>query len=240
MKYIAICDDFENDRNLAAEIVRGYCVKNNICAEVLTYASGEELLATFLADKFALIVLDICMKNINGIDSAEKIRTTDKNVEIIFTTTSREYAVESYGKIRALDYIIKPYLSETLDTALAMCKNLDVSLCAFVNVLSGNTMKPIEISTVKYIDVAGKVSTLHTTHGEVRTYTSLDDLTKVFSCAHIYRCHRSFIVNFDFIEKNFIDYIIMTDGIQISVARGNIGKFKSLYNEYLLAKTRRK
>ena len=60
------------------------------------FSSGEEFLSRFTAGLYDLVVLDIFMGDLTGVDVARKIRETDHNVRLVFCTTSNDFASESY------------------------------------------------------------------------------------------------------------------------------------------------
>lgn len=65
-------------------------------SEISDYRSGEEFLTAWETADFDLIILDIFMDKLTGVDVARKIRERDSNVKIVFSTTSNEFASESY------------------------------------------------------------------------------------------------------------------------------------------------
>ena len=60
------------------------------------FSSEEEFLSRFTAGLYDLVILDIFMGDLTGVDVARKIRETDHNVRLIFCTTSNDFASESY------------------------------------------------------------------------------------------------------------------------------------------------
>ena len=86
---IGIVDDSAEDRKLVRmEMER--CLESSGMepAEYNEYDSGDDFLSTFEAGMFDLIFLDICMDDASGIDTGLGIRKTDRNVRIVFITSS--------------------------------------------------------------------------------------------------------------------------------------------------------
>lgn len=81
MKY-AICDDMKRFRDALREKIERHCSKNGSIPEIEEYSSGEELLEVFAPDKYDAIFLDYEMNELNGLQTAQEIRRTDKNVQI--------------------------------------------------------------------------------------------------------------------------------------------------------------
>lgn len=57
--------------------------------------------------EYDLVLLDVLMPGINGMQVAQELRELDKNVKIIFISSSSEFAVESY-RVGAYHYLLKP------------------------------------------------------------------------------------------------------------------------------------
>lgn len=87
-------------------------------AEISCFSDGEAFLAAFAPGRFDLVLLDIFMGSLTGMDVARTIRTRDRVVKIVFATSSNEFASESY-EVGACYYlrkpITKPQLSAMLD-----------------------------------------------------------------------------------------------------------------------------
>ena len=109
---IAIVDDDKKE----TEYLRT-ALGSMLCGTVHTYQSGEAFLSAFSAGKYELIVLDIFMSGITGMDVARKIRETDKTARIVFCTSSNEFASESY-EVGASYYLHKPLSEERLRAML--------------------------------------------------------------------------------------------------------------------------
>ncbi len=83
--------------------------------EIFQAENGREALEIYEREKIQIVILDIEMPGINGIEAAERIREKDRDTSIIFLTAYDEF---SYAKkaitVRALDYLLKPYEEKEL------------------------------------------------------------------------------------------------------------------------------
>ena len=82
------------------------------------FDNEQKFLYAIKGKKYDLVFLDIFMNRIEGDRVARYVREQWANCQIIFTTASREHAVEAF-KVRALDYLVKPYTYENLAGAMA-------------------------------------------------------------------------------------------------------------------------
>lgn len=119
---VAIIDDLSLCREEMRKCLYRYLEENYAGEEpvIKEFAGGEEFLSCFVPEVWDIIFIDQYMTGISGIDTARKIRETDRLVALVFVTTSESHAIESYG-VRACGYLLKPYLYEdfarTMDLA---------------------------------------------------------------------------------------------------------------------------
>ena len=117
---IALVDDeiiqIQNLRNLlGAELQR---ILPHVPHEIDSFSSGLSFLDHWEAGRYDIVVLDIFMGGITGVDVAKQIRLTDPNVKLVFCSHSNEFAAESY-QVNAQYYLVKPatlgwYTSDTI------------------------------------------------------------------------------------------------------------------------------
>lgn len=115
---IAVCEDEKETQLLIEDYLENILKDISIEYEIQKYISGEELLESNLKD-IDILLLDIKMEKLNGMDTARKIREVDDEMEIIFVTSLIDYVQEGY-EVRAYRYLLKPIELEELKT----CANL--------------------------------------------------------------------------------------------------------------------
>ena len=104
---VAICDDQECFLEDTHRLLDQWGHENNIPMNVAEFSNGDDLIRAQQEQSMDLIILDVIMPLLNGIDTAKEVRVCDAKVPIIFLTSSREYAVDSYD-VRAFHYLMKP------------------------------------------------------------------------------------------------------------------------------------
>ena len=113
MKKILVVDD-EAD---VCDFVKGFFEERGF--EVIMALSGAEALKALRKQKPGLILLDITMKGIDGIETLKRIRAADKNVNVIMVTASDDQGtMDEAAKLGACKYISKPLVLETLESAV--------------------------------------------------------------------------------------------------------------------------
>lgn len=107
------------DRKHLATLIQNYCntLSYDICIKI--FVSVEDLVAYYEDEDmdFDIVFLDIYMDGDNGIKTAQKIRKFDSQCKIIFTTTSTDYALDSF-KVLPFNYLTKPITKEVFNAIL--------------------------------------------------------------------------------------------------------------------------
>ena len=110
---LAICDDDKQELTHILSLLVSYQRQHTIDISIQTFQNSFELACAAPEERYDLYLLDIIMPGLNGMELAREIRNFDKAADIIFLTTSPEFAVESYT-VKATNYLMKPVSEEKL------------------------------------------------------------------------------------------------------------------------------
>ena len=135
MLRIGVCDDDKEFLQRLVQMIHIWSDHSGIPTELYPFDNGDELISKNAAFRMDIILLDIVMPLLNGMDTARELRAQDTAVKIIFLTSSPEFALESY-EVRAQDYLLKPITYERLRRAL------ELSLIHISEPTTSNTLKP--------------------------------------------------------------------------------------------------
>ena len=119
MMNIAIVEDFIFDQEHLIDLIQKNFEKHGEMADFTCYESGESFLEAFRPGLFNAVFMDIMLaKNgLNGIETAEKLRTVAARIPLIFVSNERDYSLEGY-RVHPLDYLLKPVDADALDWCL--------------------------------------------------------------------------------------------------------------------------
>ena len=107
MIHIAVCDDEEYFRLREKKLVGEYMEKRKYSYTIDTYSSGKEMLdAANVPLQYDIIFLDINMEELDGLETARRIREISAKVSIVFVTAYITYALDGY-KVNAVRYLLK-------------------------------------------------------------------------------------------------------------------------------------
>ncbi|NFG24330.1 response regulator transcription factor [Clostridium botulinum] len=236
---IGLCDDNTLYIKELSKILKTISHCNNINIEITSFTSGEDLIefSSCHPDYFDVVFLDILMGGINGIHTAKAIRKIYNDVYIIFVTTSKEYALDSYS-VNAYDYVIKPF-SEQLITEkfLALCNKINLDRKNIIYVKSNQDIYTLQLNNVIYFESNLRKITAHMNNSEnIAFYNKMSNLENEISSSIFIRCHRSFLVNLIYI-KNIVGLdIVLTNNTHISISKKYLNDVKDAFTSYIRAK----
>ena len=233
---IATCDDDVKFLQELSGLLNEYGEENSYNIEYKTYTNPLELVSQIERGvHFDVILLDVFMPGINGIQCAKDIRTFDNFVKIIFLTSSTEFAVESYS-VRAYQYLLKPIQKESLFLILKLLEKESETIDKNIFVLKSKTgITKISLSKLEYCEVINRKIILHLMNGEEcecnLRMNELEEKLKNFGM--FLKPHRSFLINMDYIQTMTTHSIIMECGMKIPVPREKYAQIKQAYMEYV-------
>ncbi|SHI07987.1 two component transcriptional regulator, LytTR family [Clostridium collagenovorans DSM 3089] len=238
---IAIVDDLKSDRDITRIYLEQYLNSSNIGFEVEEFISGEVFLESIEKNEvedFDLIFLDIYMDKINGMEVAKKLEEMNLNSMIFFTTSSIEYAVESY-EVKAAYYLIKPYTYEKFKKAMDRYKDMFLSESKFIEVLCNRVIKRIFLKDIVLIQTANRLVEIYTKKDKFTTRQGFDELaTVLLENKNFVCCVRGCVVNFDYIIKVNDDSFMTNEGLIAPIRRQGRSDIKKKYTEYLFKSMR--
>ena len=121
---IAVCDDEARDRERIVQMTEDLLQSERIPYSIISFASGRELLSAIQGgDRFHLLLLDVMMEEMDGMELAAAIREQQNRTSIVFISTNREMALRGY-EVSAARYLAKPVEEEKLQEALIYCHNV--------------------------------------------------------------------------------------------------------------------
>lgn len=214
---IAICEDEKEQQELLKTYINQIFEALYIKYKLEIFNSGEELLENYQNDTDVLL-LDIQMGQINGMDTARKIRSIDDKVEIIFITSLIEYALEGY-EVRAYRYLIKPVKYENLKENIINCiKEVDIKNKYIIVKEQGNQIK-LDINEITYVEVQKETITIHTLNEVYKTNGTMINIEKDIDCDRFFRCHKSFLVNLEHIKSIKQYTAILENSEEVPISR---------------------
>lgn len=236
MLRIALCDDMEDVLQQTRALVLRWPGKPEYC-HLDTFSDGASLIRAHRETPFDIILLDVVMPGLTGMEAARQLRSFDTTVKIVFLTSSAEFAVESYT-VKADNYLLKPLFPPNLYRCLDELYRDIQSRSRCLVIRTANAVHRILHQDIEYVESQNKQVLLYLSSGSsLRTATPLYALEpQLLPADGFFKCHRSYIVNFHRIETYSQKEIIMRSGCRIPISRGCNKEFETAYFAFLFGK----
>ena len=220
MKYkIAVCDDDAQQRSYLEEIVTAWAKKNRHLIELKQYAEAKSFLFDYGEEKdYDILLLDIEMPQISGIELAKTVRRDNSTVQIIFVTGYYDYFSDGFD-VSALHYLIKPVNERKLFPVLdKAADNLNYRQRSVLLTTADADIK-VSLADITYVESENVYVVVHTVGGNYRTRISLAKFAEQLDDTFI-KVHRSFVVGLKYIKKIARNEITMLNGDTVPISRG--------------------
>lgn len=219
MEYkVAICDDSETDRRYVSGLVERWAAGSGHTVQVKDFTSAENFLFHYAeTSDYDILLLDIEMGAMDGVELAKRLRRENDTVQIVFITGYSEYIAEGY-EVAALHYLVKPVKEDKLCSVLDRAAEKLAKNETVLNFEVGGEMVRIPVYQIRYADVMGNYVTIHAANDHTVKMT-LSELEKQLD-ERFYRVGRSCIVNLTNISRVTRTEIRLSDGTAIPLPRG--------------------
>lgn len=225
---------------------------------IATYESGVSLLkeneqvaeATLFHSE--VLFVDINMPGCNGIELVERIKAMAYEGQVVFVTAFDDYAIKAF-ELHAIDYIMKPVSDERIGKCLRRLREeqremtYDHKLDQLLTQLGQDKKEkiclhhngkivPVKLDEILYCKAENKGTVIYTEQGVFHATLSLADFQKKIHGENFFRCHRSFLININYIvniEPWFNrTYQVAFKDIEekIPVSRNYVQRFKEIMN----------
>lgn len=207
-----------------------------VSIETKPFESSESFLFSWEDDKsYDLLVLDIEMGKMNGLDLARRIRREDEAVPIMFITGYDEYMQYGYD-VSALHYLIKPVNKTKLFMVLdKLQEKKSVSEKIFITTPDGE--RNVFCDRILYAEVEGHHCILHLDKETIIMKGSLSEFEElVAGQISFIKCHRAFIVNLKYVSMVLKADVVMDNGEKLPLSRNSSKKVSEAFIKYYRSK----
>lgn len=222
MLRIAICEDEDIHAEILEKNLILWSTERDEVINLKRFVSGESLIFQIEDECFDLIILDIQMGILSGVETAYKIREKNDEVGLVFVTSREEFALKGYG-VGAINYILKPANKEqifsTMDRFIKNFK-LEKTDRKYLNIVSGKEVRKLDVETIIYCVVFSHYTDVITAKETINLKKKLSELEEELPQEIFLKPHRSYLINVKRIKQVLKDEVIMDNGDKVPIARG--------------------
>ncbi|MDE5825654.1 MAG: LytTR family DNA-binding domain-containing protein [Lachnospiraceae bacterium] len=219
---IAICDDEEVQRLLLQKYVEEWAQGSKVPLETRLFTSGENFWFAWEDDReYDLLIFDIEMGQLNGMELAADIRKKDDEIPILFVTGYDSYMAQGF-EVAALHYLLKPLRKEKLFEVLDKFNKLRMKKGQEEKLLFRTEQGPLSlpVSKIWYIEARAHQCILYTEDESHILCSSISEMViQLCSRQEFVRCHRSYIVNIQHVSAIVKPELVLDDKRRIPVSR---------------------
>lgn len=236
---IAVCDDDRVELLYILSFLEEYSRDRNLHLTCKDFHSSFELASAARNESFDLYLLDVIMPVLNGIELAKEIRSFDQATDIIFLTSSSEFAVDSYT-VKAANYLLKPIQEDAIFRALddVFSRRHNESGRSII-IKSTLGIHKIHLSGLIYVEALNRKVIYHLKNGEqlvsTERFSSACDTLMVNP--EFILPHRSLLVNMNYIRSITATDMRLQTGKTIPLAQRRVAEIRKQYLAFQMEET---
>jgi DNA-binding LytR/AlgR family response regulator len=228
---LAVVDDEKKTTDLLDGYIKRFEKENNLTINVSVFHNPNDFLTNYSRD-YDLVLMDIEMPGLNGIETARELRRMDGRVVLMFITNMAQYAISGY-EVEAIDFVIKPisYPDFVLKIQKAMryiTRNQDKKL----TLNTGEGVVYLHVSDICYIEVMRHYLVYHTTNGNYTVRGVMKEMEESLSNYHFVRSNHCYLVNLKYVES-INGSILKVGGDDLQISRNKKNEFLTEFTRYV-------
>lgn len=228
---IAIVEDDRNYAEVLTKYIARYEEESGQRFQIFKFEDGEDIVEDYTAN-YDIILMDIEMRFMDGMTTAEEIRKSDSEVVIIFITNMPQYAMKGYA-VEALDYVLKPInyfaFSQRIDRALTRMTHRQKR---YLNISFKGRIKKIDISAIYYVEVQNHDLFYHTREGVFSQRGTMKEVEEGLAKESFFRCNKCYLINLEYVNGFEGSNVVVGDE-EVQVSRARKKELLDVLNDYM-------
>lgn len=233
MIQIAIVEDEKVYVSTLQKYLKQYEEEHSVNFQIHTFSDGLDIISDY-SSEYDIIFMDIQMTHLDGMKTAEKIRSLDEDVAIIFITSTVSFAVQGY-LVDALGYIVKPVsyfaFSQILNKAIKQVKQKQTQYYMHIDV-DGGRMR-LSTSQIYYIESQKHHVLIHTEQGDFLTAGPMKRIEAELSPLGFSKCHNAYLVNLQHVTGVLQNNALLSDSSNLPISRARKKAFMSDLTKFM-------
>lgn len=237
---VAICDDNSEQLEIIRTAAENYSERHpELSMQTALYDSPLLFIEEWSKNgNYDVLLLDICMPGILGTEIAKEIRQRKERLEIVFVTSSTEFAIEAFT-LKAAHYIVKPFSQEQFDEAMdrAIEKHKNKIVKNITLKLRSGEARLVDLNEIMYVESFSHSQNIQLKTGEqIETRQTLSELQALFkehAKEQFISPYKGYIVNQKSIRSIEPDKVTLKSGVQIPMVKRSFKQIKDQYFAFI-------
>ena len=228
---VAIVEDDQDERTRIRECLSYLEETEGLVFAVTEFSTGMAFLGNYTPE-YDIVLMDIEMPGMDGMETARKLRRMDDSVVLIFVTNLAQFAISGY-EVEALDFILKPvnkysFALKLKRAAARTARRTD----EFISIRTEGNIFSVRIASIKYLEVTGHYVVYHTTQGNFTEYTTLKEAYGKINKDIFVFASRSYLVNLQHVDAVNRETVVV-GGDELLISRPQRKVFLTAVANYL-------
>lgn len=229
--HVAICDDNEEDIWYLHLLVQKWVQCTGHTAQIQTFSTAESFLFQYSENKmFDILLLDIEMGDMNGIELAKAVRLQQDSVQIVFITGFPDFMAEGY-EVAALHYLIKPVqedkLYQVLDRAV---QNLQKNERNILFSVSGEILR-VPVGEILCVEAFAHTTMVTTVQRRFEVSVGISKMEKQLGSGFV-RCHRSYLAGLQHIKRITKTSVVLDTNQELPLSKSHYAAVNQAFIAY--------
>lgn len=231
MYHIAVVEDERECSGQIQEFLKQYEQENGVQFKITVFEDGVQILEHY-KPVYDMILMDIDMPGMNGMDAADQIRQTDQEVVLVFITNLASFAIRGY-EVGALDYVMKPvnYSNFSMRLTRALKRSRAREPRQIMLTLPDGVRK-LDVKDIYYVEVQNRTLHYHTAEGTFAARGTLQSAEQMLSADFFVRCNHWYMVNLRHV-KEVRKNVVVVGSYELEISRRNRTPFLKALAEYM-------
>lgn len=234
---IAICDDEKKDIELLEKNILQYNIETDNNIIVSSFLSAEELLSDYDNHPYNVVLLDIEMPCINGMELGKQLREMDDNLFIVFTTSYPEYMQDSF-EVQPFQFLTKPIdHNDVCKLFNNIINKINRSSKSIVIIDSENEKQFVALNDILFISSMKEKKSYIRYQLFDKEFVSRGTLSEIehqLATRGFVSPSRGFLVNVKQIQAMKSTSIILKNGFEIPISRRRAKELQQIYTQYII------
>lgn len=229
---IALCDNDPKALSVIAGAAESVFRDHGFRVQMDRFLTCETLLEALDAQRYQMVLLDIDMPGIDGIQAAKQIREKHDRMKIVFVSGCENRVFEAL-MVQPLGFVRKSNFFEDLTAVIGLYTDtcLHGAADGYIEFATRSSLVSMEVRKIRYIEGSRNYQLLYLTgdEGTVEVKMTMDKLEMLTEPHGFIRIHKGYLVNYRYIQRIAYDHVILRDGTSLPVGRSKATEIKTRF-----------